>query len=59
MNTAPEKSCPTKRCPKRALKIGLTISFAVTAIVSYYAPEYGHIVAVVGASSNTVWLWEI
>lgn len=49
----------TPRSAKRGLKLGLTITFIATAIITYVAPEWSHVVAVVSASSNTVWLWEV
>jgi len=47
------------RCAKKGLKIGLTLTFIATSIIVIVAPDYAGIVAVVSASSNTVWLWEV
>lgn len=51
--------CEHKRCSKKALKIGLSVSFVVTAAVSVIAPDYTHVVVVAGAGQNLVWLWEV
>lgn len=48
-----------RRCPKTALKIGLSVSFVVSTLVMVFAPDYAHIVVVAGAGQNLVWLWEV
>lgn len=47
------------QCPKRALRLGLTISIFASAIVAIVAPEYAAYVVLAGAAQNTVWLWEL
>lgn len=58
MNDTDEQA--RQRCPKRALRFGLTVSIVATTIAAIFLPaEYAHIALVVGAAQNTVWLWEL
>lgn len=47
------------RCPKKALKIGLSVSFILTALLTYVMPDSGLIILAVGAGQNLFWLWEV